>query len=101
MQAVRQTLEAAVRWGDIHTNPAKLVGRNRQPAPRPVRALTRAELHAIAVELSPAYAPCVCRGVPAIHANGLLKPARIYDLPSTFASRRLGHYWATPSIVEP
>ncbi len=28
-------LEAAVRWGYMGTNPAKLAGRNRQPAPRP------------------------------------------------------------------
>lgn len=42
VQALRQTLEAAVRWGYIRTNPAKLAGRNRQPAPRPVRALPAA-----------------------------------------------------------
>lgn len=57
VQALRQTLEAAVRWGYIRTNPAKLAGRNRQPAPRPVRDFTRTELDAIAVELSPIYAP--------------------------------------------
>ena len=31
VQAFRQTLEAAVRWGLIGTNPAKLAGRNPQP----------------------------------------------------------------------
>ena len=37
--ALRQALGAAARWGYITTNPAVLAGRNRQPAPRPVRAL--------------------------------------------------------------
>ena len=40
MQALRQTLGAAVRWGYMRSNPAKLAGRNRQPSPRPVRAFT-------------------------------------------------------------
>ena len=57
VQALRQALEAAVRWGYVSRNPAKLAGRNRQPAPRSVRAFTRAELDAIAAELSPMYAP--------------------------------------------
>lgn len=46
VQALRQALEAAVRWGYTSKNPAKLAGRNRQPAPRSVRAFTRAELDA-------------------------------------------------------
>jgi hypothetical protein len=37
VQALRQTLEAACRWGYMRRNPAKLAGRNRQPAPRPIR----------------------------------------------------------------
>jgi integrase len=57
VQALRQTLEAAVRWGHMERNPAKLAGRNRQPAPRPVRAFTATEIEAIAVELSPMYQP--------------------------------------------
>lgn len=57
MQALRQTLEAAVRWGYISKNPAKLAGRNRQPAARTIRTFNRAELDAIADELPPAYAP--------------------------------------------
>ena len=44
--------EAAVRWGHMSRNPAKLAGRNPQPSPRPVRAYTAAELDAIAAELS-------------------------------------------------
>lgn len=43
VQALRQSLEAAVRWGYISRNPAKLAGRNRQPAPRSVRTFTRVE----------------------------------------------------------
>jgi integrase len=56
VQALRQTLGAAVRWGYMQRNPATLAGRNRQPAPRAVRVFTRTELDAIGAELSPAYA---------------------------------------------
>ena len=38
--ALRQALDAAVRWGYMSRNPAELAGRNRQPPPRPVRAFT-------------------------------------------------------------
>jgi integrase len=55
--ALRQALAAAVSWGHASQNPAKLAGRNPQPPPRPIRAFTYAELDAIAVELSPVYAP--------------------------------------------
>lgn len=55
--ALRQTLEAAVRWGHMSTNPAKLAGRNRQPTQRTIRAFTRSEIDIIAAELSPMYAP--------------------------------------------
>ena len=41
MQAFRQALEAAVRWGDIDRNPAKLAGPNPPPPPRGV-----ADVHA-------------------------------------------------------
>ncbi|MGH2844061.1 MAG: tyrosine-type recombinase/integrase [Solirubrobacteraceae bacterium] len=57
VQALRQTLEAAVRWGYITRNPAKLAGRNRQPAPRTIRVFDLEELRAIAVEMTPMYAP--------------------------------------------
>jgi integrase len=69
VQALRQTLGAAVRWGYMSSNPATLAGRNRQPAPRPVRAFTRAEIDALAVELGPAYAP-----VPVFAAATGLRP---------------------------
>lgn len=59
VSALRQTLAAAVRWGYMGTNPAKLAGRNPQPPPRQVRAYTLAELDAIAAELSPERAPLV------------------------------------------
>jgi hypothetical protein len=55
--ALRQALEAAVRWGHMARNPAKLAGANRQPSPRQVRAFNRAELDAIAGELPPTYRP--------------------------------------------
>jgi integrase len=69
VQALRQTLQAAVRWGHMGTNPAKLAGRNRQPSPRPVRAFTPEELVAISAELSPVYRP-----LPAFAATTGLRP---------------------------
>jgi hypothetical protein len=40
MQALRQCLGAAVRWGYITQNPAVLAGKNPMPAPRSIRAFT-------------------------------------------------------------
>jgi integrase len=54
--ALRQALGAAVRWGYMGQNPATQAGRNPQPAPRPVRAFSTAEVEAIAAELSATYA---------------------------------------------
>jgi integrase len=51
VSAFRQTLEAGVRYGYLTRNPVKLAGKNPQPAPRPVRVFTAAELDAIADEL--------------------------------------------------
>lgn len=69
LAALRQALEAAVRWGYMGSNPAKQAGRNRQPAPRAVRSFTRAELDAVAAELSPCYRP-----LPAFAAATGLRP---------------------------
>jgi integrase len=55
--ALRQVLDAAVRWGYMGVNPAKLAGRNPKPAPRPVRAFSPEELEAISAKLEPAYRP--------------------------------------------
>jgi integrase len=57
VRALRQVLEAAVRWRRITTNPAKLAGANPKPPPRAIRAYTRAELDAIAAELGPEHRP--------------------------------------------
>lgn len=57
VQALRQTLGAAVRWGYMTRNPATLAGRNRQPSPRPVRTYTTVEVDAIGAELSACYRP--------------------------------------------
>jgi integrase len=69
VQALRQALDAAVRWGHIARNPAKLAGPNRQPPPRPIRAFSREEIDAIAAELSPRYQP-----LPAFVAATGLRP---------------------------
>ena len=85
VQALRQTLEAAMRWGYMSRNPAKLAGPNRQPAPRPVRAFTRDEIEAIAIELSPAYRP-----LPAFVAATGLRPEEWQALERRDVDRREG-----------
>jgi integrase len=59
MRALRQTCAAAVRWGYMSANPATAAGENPQPAPRAVRAYSRAELDAVEAELGPADGPIV------------------------------------------
>jgi integrase len=59
MQAFRQTLEAAVSWGDITKNPAKLAGRNKPPEPRGADTFAPEEVERIAVELGPPYGPAI------------------------------------------
>lgn len=85
VQALRQALEAAVRWGYISRNPAKLAGRNRQPAPRSVRAFSRCELDVIAAELSPIYAP-----LPSFAAATGLRPEEWQALERRDLDRRAG-----------
>jgi integrase len=85
VSALRQALEAAVRWGLISKNPAKLAGRNPQPAPRTVRAFTRDELDAIAAELDPRYAP-----LPAFAAATGLRPEEWRALERRDIDRRAG-----------
>ncbi len=85
VQALRQALEAAVRWGYMTKNPAKLAGRNRQPAPRSVRVFTREELHSIAAELSPMYAP-----LPLFVAATGLRPEEWQALERRDLDRRAG-----------
>jgi hypothetical protein len=59
----------SLRWGYMESNPAKQAGRNRQPAPRVVRAFTNAEVEAIAAELAPADRP-----LPGLAAATGLRP---------------------------
>jgi integrase len=51
MAALRQTLEAGIRYGYLTRNPAKLAGPNPMPPPREIRVYTTAELEAIVAEL--------------------------------------------------
>jgi integrase len=83
VQALRQALEAAVRWGYTTRNPATLAGRNRQPAPRPIRAYTAGEVEAIAAELSPQYQP-----LPAFVAATGLRPEEWQALERRDVERR-------------
>jgi len=85
VQALRQTLEAAIRWGYMTKNSAVLAGRNRQPAPRPIRAFTRVELDAIVTELSPAHAP-----LPTFAAATGLRPEEWQALERRYIDRGAG-----------
>ena len=59
MQALRQCLEAGVRWGDMDRNPAKLAGPNPPPPPRGVQTFTLEEIGKIATELGSVYGPMI------------------------------------------
>jgi integrase len=107
--ALRQTLDAAVRWKRMSSNPAKLAGRNPKPPVRSVRAFTRAEVDAIALELSVIYRPLpafaaatglrpeewqalerrdIDRGAGVVHVRRTVSSGEVLELAKTSASRR-------------
>jgi integrase len=57
--ALRQTLEAAVRWRHIDANPAVDAGKNPQPRAEELHPFAPGEVNAIAAELGPAFGPLV------------------------------------------
>jgi integrase len=59
MQALRQCLEAGVRWGDMERNPAKLSGPNPPLPPRGVQTFTLEEIGKVATELGRVYGPMI------------------------------------------
>jgi integrase len=59
VQATRQALEAAVRWGFISRNPCKLAGSNPQPKVEEIDPFTQAEIDLLVVELGKLYGPAV------------------------------------------
>jgi integrase len=85
VQALRQALQAAVRWGYMDDNPAKLAGSNPQPPPRPIRVYSLAELEAIAAELDPRYRP-----LPAFCSATGLRPEEWAVLERRDVDRRAG-----------
>jgi integrase len=95
VQALRQCLEAAVRWGHIAKNPAKLAGPNRQPAPRTVRAFAIDELDAISEELSAMYRP-----VPQFAAATGLRPEEWAAVERRDIDRRAGHVSVLRTVSE-
>jgi len=53
VQALRQTLEAGMRWGLMMRIPAKLAGSNPQPRQPEIEPFTRSEVDRLAIELGP------------------------------------------------
>jgi integrase len=109
VQALRQVLEAAVRWGYMSRNPAKLAGRNPEPPPRAIRTYTVPELDAITAELSKAYRPLpsfaaatglrpeewsvlerrdIDKATRLLHVRRTLSDGEVVELAKTSASRR-------------
>jgi hypothetical protein len=105
MAALRQALGTAVRWQYMSTNPAVLVGRNRQPPPRPVRAYARDELDAIAAELRPPTGRCqsspprpACDRRSGRRSNGAMWTAKRASSTSAVPCRAARSWsWARPT----
>jgi integrase len=95
VSALRQALNAAVRWHYISENPAKAAGRNPQPPPRAVRPYTLAELGAIAAELSPEYEP-----LPDFAASSGLRPEEWLALERRHIDRRASAVNVTQTCSE-
>jgi integrase len=75
VQAFRQCCEAAVRWGLIATNPAKLAGPNRLPKREEVTPFEPDEVERLAAELGNVYGPMVIVG-----AHCGLRPSELIAL---------------------
>jgi hypothetical protein len=101
VQALRQTLAAAVRWDYMSRNPARLAGRNPEPPSRSIRAYTRAELDALAVELSKQYEPLPdFAAAPAALGTRSTRSRRGSTRRSCFRHPREGCSTSTTSAVE-
>jgi integrase len=85
VQALRQCLDAAARWGHMRVNPAKLAGPNPKTPRRAIRPYTRSELDAIAAELAPSYRP-----LPQFAAATGLRPEEWQVLERADVDRRNG-----------
>lgn len=59
VQALRQTLEAAVRWQMIPANPAKLAGPNPQPRTEEIQPFSIEGVDMVAIELGATWGPLV------------------------------------------
>jgi integrase len=75
VQALRQCLEAAVRWNLIKTNPAKRAGTNPQPERDEVQPFEPDEVEKIAAELGATYG-----AVAIIGAHCGLRPSELVAL---------------------
>lgn len=59
VQAFRQAVATAIRWGLMGLNPVKAAGANPQPPPPEVRPLTIGDVDKIATELGPRFGPMI------------------------------------------
>ena len=95
VSALRQALNAAVRWHYVSENPAKQAGRNPQPPPRVVRPYSIAELASIAAELPPQYEP-----LPDFAAATGLRPEEWIALERKHVDRRANVVTVTQTFSE-
>src|SRR4051794_20782391 len=106
VQALRQALDAAVRWQLMTDNPAKRAGANREPHREEVAPLELDELARLAVELGP-YGPLAVFAAEtglrpsewiALERRDIDRDARVIRVERTFADRRTKSYgrWAAP-----
>ena len=103
VQAFRQTLDTACRWGLMSQNPAKLAGKNPQPKRAEVVPFTVANIDQLASELGP-YGPVVifasetglrpCEWIP-LEARDIDRAAGVVVVSRSFFRKRLKEYGKT------
>ena len=103
VQALRQTLETAIRWRMISENPAKLAGRNPEPRREHVDPFEHPEIDRLAVELGP-YGPLVIFAAEtglrpsewmAIERRDIDRPGAAVSVERTYADGRVKTYGKT------
>lgn len=103
VQALRQTLETAIRWRMISENPAKLAGRNPEPHREHVDPFEHSAVDRLAVELGP-YGPLVVFAAEtglrpsewmALERRDVDRPGAAVSIERTYADGRVKTYGKT------